>query len=249
MAKILITSGGTKIPLDRVRNITNMSRGTFGSKIAAEALKAGHDVIFLRAKDSKSPFTPDIDFRNQKWRVALAEALLLDFNYRDKYLEYRYSTFDDYEDALITQLDDHKPDITILAAAVSDYGVENYVDGKVRSGDGLTIKMKPLPKLIGRIKEWCPTTKLVGFKLLVDSTDEELIAAAKKSVLENGCELVVANDLRDIKNNNHRITFVRHKPSYERDDGWEITSIATSDSGSDDSNYLAREVVRRAVAL
>ena len=30
--KILITSGGTKIPIDLVRPITNMSRGTFGSK-------------------------------------------------------------------------------------------------------------------------------------------------------------------------------------------------------------------------
>ena len=32
--KILITSGGTKVSIDRVRSITNMSQGTFGSRIA-----------------------------------------------------------------------------------------------------------------------------------------------------------------------------------------------------------------------
>lgn len=53
--KIFITSGGTKIPIDKVRNITNMSKGTFGSKIATESLRAGHDVYFYRAEDSKSP--------------------------------------------------------------------------------------------------------------------------------------------------------------------------------------------------
>ena len=31
--KILITSGGTKVKIDLVRSITNMSRGTFGSQI------------------------------------------------------------------------------------------------------------------------------------------------------------------------------------------------------------------------
>ena len=31
--KVLITSGGTKVKMDLVRSITNMSRGTFGSQI------------------------------------------------------------------------------------------------------------------------------------------------------------------------------------------------------------------------
>ena len=34
--KILITSGGTKVKIDQVRHIGNMSKGTFGSKIAEE---------------------------------------------------------------------------------------------------------------------------------------------------------------------------------------------------------------------
>ena len=38
--KVLITSGGTKIKSDMVRSITNMSRGTFGSKICESFLYA-----------------------------------------------------------------------------------------------------------------------------------------------------------------------------------------------------------------
>ena len=59
--KILVTSGGTKIPIDRVRDITNMSKGTFGSKIATELLKLNQEVYFLKAKGSRSPFKVEID--------------------------------------------------------------------------------------------------------------------------------------------------------------------------------------------
>lgn len=68
--KILVTSGGTKIPIDKVRDITNMSKGTFGSKIATELLKLGHEIIFFKAKNSKSPFKFDYNFFG---KVALAQ--------------------------------------------------------------------------------------------------------------------------------------------------------------------------------
>ena len=37
--KVLITSGGTKVPIDTVRHIGNMSSGTFGAKIAFQLLE------------------------------------------------------------------------------------------------------------------------------------------------------------------------------------------------------------------
>jgi hypothetical protein len=46
------------------------------------------------------------------------------------------------------------------------------------------------------------------FKLLVNSTDEELTQEAKKSIEKNNCDVVVANDLRDIRQNNHRLLIV-----------------------------------------
>lgn len=153
----LITSGGTVVPIDSVRKICNMSRGTFGSQIAEKAWRKDHNVTFVYAKESKMP------------KHCLTFETLQDVTYIE------YETFDDYAARLDEQLK-LQPDIIILAAAVSDYGVENMVEGKIRSGDDLVIKLKPLPKLIGTVREKCPNAVICGFKLLVNSTEEELIS-------------------------------------------------------------------------
>lgn len=232
--KILVTSGGTKIPIDRVRSITNMSKGTFGTKIAVELLQMGHQVIFLRAEGSRSPFTCTVDFYNGGELRDAEEVYDFCNSHFENYSEFTYKTFDDYAKSLQHILRD-SPDVTILAAAVSDYGVVNMVDGKIRSKGDLTIELKPLSKLIGQVKEWCPTTHLVGFKLLVDSTEAELIEAARDSLMKNHCDIVVANDLRDIKKGQHQIIVV--SPSGNQKYKTKL----------DDPNYLARKVAEEAV--
>jgi phosphopantothenoylcysteine synthetase/decarboxylase len=72
----------------------------------------------------------------------------------------------------------------------------------------MSIQLKSLPKLISGIKRKCPNTFLVGFKLLVDSTEKELITAAEQSIKQNDCDIILANDLRDIQNDNHTIHVV-----------------------------------------
>lgn len=237
--KILVTSGGTKIPIDRVRDITNMSKGTFGSKIAYELLKFGHEVLFFRATYSCSPMSVDIDLVKgynmgdfTSW-----------YNERSKFLslysEAAYSTFDEYSDGLEKLIKKEDPDVVLLAAAVSDYGVSNFVDGKVRSTDNdFNIILKPLPKLITKVKEWAPKTKLVGFKLLVDSTEEQLLDAAKKSIEDNNCDMVVANDLSDMKRGEHtiRLVFSKKEPRVFKTD-------------HKDPNYLARIVASNCTSL
>jgi hypothetical protein len=138
----------------------------------------------------------------------IAEISILYEECFDRYVERTFKTFEDYDEELFDGIDSMKPDIIVLAAAVSDYGT-TPMDGKVRSRSGdLNIKLFPLPKLIGRIKQRAPNAFLVGFKLLVNSAREELIQAAQKSIQDNGCDLVVANDLSDIKNGNHKIMLV-----------------------------------------
>ena len=102
----------------------------------------------------------------------------------------------------------------------------------------MNISLKPLPKLIGRVKDmWNPNIKLVGFKLLVNSTDDELITEAKNSIDKNKCDMVVANDLRDIKNNDHSLTIV--KPN----------SMKVYNTDYDDKYYLARQVIKELEAI
>lgn len=239
----LLTSGGTRIRIDPVRHITNMSHGTFGSRIAHEILYQGDTLTFIRAKGSLSPFSVTCDARRDSFEDSVAR--LLDahrgLKYFEKYNEIEFDTFQDYADRLEAAIRVTKPDIVVLAAAVSDYGVENPHEAKIRSNDALTIQLAPLPKLISKIKEWCQTTTLVGFKLLVSATKDELIEAANKSIETNGCDLVIANDLESIRNENHTIHIVRkcHDGEYQ---------VETHDSQEDPDNphYLAGVVMMRA---
>lgn len=209
MKKILITSGGTRIPIDRVRHIANMSSGTFGAAIALEALVQGHQVIFLHAAGSKTPFKLSLDLTTMDESTILKKFEQME--QRRKLLPYyraiEYKSFSDYERLLKEILTQECPDVTILAAAVSDYGTVPAT-GKVRTKENMSIQLSPLPKLIQTVHQICPSTKLIGFKLLVDSTDAELIQAAYRSVVGNHCAFVVANDLRDIQDNAHRLLIV-----------------------------------------
>ena len=243
--KVLITSGGTDVMIDRVRRIKNMSSGTFGNKIATEFLETGHEVVFMKAKGSKSPMQFSVDLFNNSAEKDIKHAIdnLADkvgffTKYQELYSEYEYTTYDQYAEMLKFVIGVEQPDIILLAAAVSDYGVENYFDGKMRSNDLFNIKLKQLPKLINRVKEWAkPSAKLVGFKMLVDSKPRDLIAAAKRSVEENQAEMVIANDLEDIKANNHKISLVFKD---------KVIDYKTDPT---DPNYLAKMVVKHSLEL
>ena len=182
--KVLITSGGTKIPIDKIRCISNQSSGTFGRDIAEEFDKERQDVIFVNAKGSKQPTF--IYIGHQK---------------------HEFITFDDYRDTVLSLIQTEKPDIIILAAAVSDYGVKNAVDGKIRSSEDMVIELYKLPKVISEIRKLASEAVIVGFKMMVGSTEEELIEVAQASLVRNNIDLVVANDWTTIKGN-HTIHIV-----------------------------------------
>lgn len=208
--KILITSGGTKIPIDTVRSITNMSHGTLGSRMAKECLEAGHEVIFFRAEGSKSPMSMNADFMHYDDSNSGVEKLKRFYlTYKDNYTEETYKTFEDYKFGLEEIIFYTKPDVIILASAVSDYGVEAPMQGKIRTKDNLSINLTPLPKVISSVREWAGEEAIiVGFKLLVDSTEEELISEAMKSLVNNKLDYVCANDLRTILNGDHRLWLI-----------------------------------------
>ena len=204
--KVLITSGGTKVKIDLVRSITNMSRGTFGSQICDSFWKK----LILGSLD---PWVADkknkiVFFHAKNSRMPRAEAMHNEYYNTDfdGIRNVEYDTFDDYRTKLTDLLKSEKFDIIVLAAAVSDYGVANYFDGKYHSSDDMTIKLFKLPKVITEVRALAPEATICGFKLLVNSTDEELRAAMDKQFSENGIELCIGNDLRDIKANDHQLT-------------------------------------------
>lgn len=213
--KILITSGGTKIPIDRVRSITNMSKGTFGSRIADEFWQNGLE----RKLDKRNG--EDVE-QIEKITFFMAKGSKMPTNEKDDVYEYgkgaytpfefvEYSTFDEYKTGIEKLLSEEKFDIIVVAAAVSDYGVANYYNGKYRSReDDMCIKLVKLPKILPIMRKMAPDSVICGFKLLVDSTYEELIKAMEKQIDETNVDLVVGNDLRDIKADDHQLFIMRN---------------------------------------
>lgn len=187
--KILITSGGTKVPIDSVRHIGNFSTGRYGSELAdslipslwKERLKTDHDgkLIFFHEKGSKLPIAVNCDIVNK-------------VEYKD-YFEYLH---------VKDIIKDEQPDVIISAAAVSDYIVKDSVTGKISSdNEDLTITLTKAEKVISKFRELAPNSIIYGFKLLVSPSEDEVIAAVKK-VLKNGADYVVYNDLNELKSGN-----------------------------------------------
>lgn len=215
---ILITSGGTKVPIDPVRHIGNKSRGRFGKKLAIEALKASLQVTYLASCDAESPFSFCCDFSKKTPNEVNLEKFneSLDFanTYRNNFSEIRYQNYDEYSRILQEIVQTQKPDIVMLAAAVSDYLVANYSQHKIRSSEQLSIELTPAKKLIRQIKQWAPDTFLVGFKLLVHVSDAEMIKVAREMVSLYGIDLVIANDLASIERGAHEVIIVAPNGNY-----------------------------------
>ena len=68
--------------------------------------------------------------------------------------------------------------------------------------------LKKTPKIISLVKEWNPAIHLIGFKLLVDVSEEYLIEIARQSLIKNQADLIIANDLTQISANQHHAIFV-----------------------------------------
>lgn len=183
--RILVTAGGTIVKIDDVRHIGNFSTGSFPAKIANAALAKNHEVIYLHAKNAKIPSA------------------------HRKLKRITYETYDDYVGELKKVLRTNKIDIVFLAAAVSDYGVRPS-RGKISSSKPrLILRLFPLPKVIKLVKQWSTSPLFqVGFKLLSEVTEKELVEAAYKSSLENRSDLTIANDLAKIKSRQREVILV-----------------------------------------
>jgi phosphopantothenate-cysteine ligase len=92
--------------------------------------------------------------------------------------------------------------IFYLAAAVSDFYVprsersEHKIQSKDNSGEeGLVLKLKPVPKILGMLrKTWAPSAFVVSFKL---ETDPDILRTkAERAVERYGCHMVIGNLLQ-----------------------------------------------------
>lgn len=201
--KVIVTSGATQEPLDGVRFLTNISRGSFGAMIADEAVIQGAEVFYVHGKNA---VIPHFAHSMRLVRVQTVADLLRE-------LEHLIHV----EDA----------DVVIHAMAVSDFQVDmilNYQGRelrgeKINAGQSLTVHLKPTPNIIPRIKAWKNDIFLVGFELEPVEAESELIEIGRRSLRKNNMDLCVVRRLHRIRAEDHEALFVNMKGSVEKHKG------------------------------
>ena len=163
--QILITGGPTQEPIDPVRFITNRSSGKMGAALAKMARRRGAEVILITGPSSLPPPRRDI-----QW-VPVRSA-------------------EEMREAVFAHLEGSS--VVIKSAAVSDYRPKAASEKKIKKGSSEYIlaleRTKDILEELGKKKG---KRILVGFA----AETEDLMANAKKKLLEKNLDLIVANDV------------------------------------------------------
>lgn len=230
MKKFIITAGGTSERIDNVRKITNSSSGKLGCTIANTILEEIDDVkiYYICSKNTVKPNSKNIKIIEVEGVSDLKNKV--EFLLKNDKIDFFIHSMavSDYTTDYVTTLDRLKKNFE----NTGDFNLVERINGNKLSSyeSNLVIVLKQTPKVISIIKDVSPTTFLVGFKLLDGVSKNELISVGRKLMNKNSCDMVVANDLSDIRNGNHIACLI------DKDD-----NVSTA-NGKDD---IAKKLVRR----
>jgi len=162
--EVLVTSGGTREPIDPVRYLGNRSSGKMGERLAAEAAARGASVRLVTAVEADIGL-PTVEIT----RVETAEEML---------------------QACLALLPVTR--LVLMAAAVSDFRVEEPATNKLHRSQlpELQLRLVPSVDVLTRLIAERPAGCLVvGF-----AAETERVAERGREKLERkGCDMVVAN--------------------------------------------------------
>ncbi len=159
--RIVVTAGGTQEPIDPVRHIGNRSSGKMGYALAEVARDRGAEVTLITAPTAL-PRPGRIDVLDIKTVSELRAAVM---------------QATDGADALI------------MAAAVSDFRVEQPSDSKIKKqGEKLVLELVANEDFLPLIPD-----KLIKVGFAAESSD--LVANARKKLAEKRLHFIVANDI------------------------------------------------------
>ncbi len=189
-AKVIVTSGATREPIDSVRFISNLSSGRTGAAIAEALAARGFQVTQLAGVDS----------------VQAAGAA-------------RRETFTDHaslDTALRRLVRDSSFAAVIHAAAVGDFAVAEPVpDAKIQSGQELSVRLQPTHKIIDRVMGYAgnPNLVLIGFKLTHEPDASTQARAARELLKRSRARYVVQNDVSTLADGEQHLFFVHENGS------------------------------------
>jgi phosphopantothenoylcysteine decarboxylase / phosphopantothenate---cysteine ligase len=162
-ARVLVSLGGTREPLDPVRYLGNRSSGRMGAAIVAEALRREADVTAVAAAATVDP-------------PAGARVI-------------RVETAQQLYDAVLAQAGTQ--DVLVMAAAVADFRPKRVAEGKLKKDQGVPeVVLEPTPDTLAELgRRRRPDQVLVGFAA---ETGDHL-AAARRKLEAKRLDLVVLN--------------------------------------------------------
>ncbi|KAH9599517.1 DNA/pantothenate metabolism flavoprotein [Trypanosoma melophagium] len=221
-----ITSGGTAAPLEvnAVRYLTNFSSGGRGANFVESLVQRQWACVFLYHKDSEQPFRCHINRMSTEALFAelaapshsltLNAAMEAYEKYKDYILYIPYHTVVEYmyllqlvTVTLSRQVEclQSLPMMLIAAAAVSDYFIplERMAQNKISGGDGLTLHLDNVPKILSTIsEEWHGSAVdipryLITFKLETEETSMK--TKAVQNLNRYDCDAVVANMVQNYR--------------------------------------------------
>jgi phosphopantothenate-cysteine ligase len=103
--------------------------------------------------------------------------------------------------------------------------------GKMSSDlDDVLVILERAPKIIALFRELAPDAVVVGFKLLTDVDEEELIRVGHELLKKNDCDYVLANDMKYLRKGGHVGHLVARDGSYQTYDGKEAIAAAIAEA-------------------
>ncbi len=235
---VLITAGGTTEKIDDVRAISNNSTGRLGTAIAEAFLNCNsvsiEKIYYVCGQNAVVPSSDKVTIIKIDSVARLASTLQGILEKHKVDIVIHSMAVSDYGVECVTTKDSISKSIASyillnsekiaalnpkdIATNITDYVFSNSAinnENKLSSDiKDLVISLKKTPKIIGMIKNLQPETTLVGFKLLSNVAEEELIDVGFSLLERNNCEMVLANDMSQITNDSHTGHLIFRDKSY-----------------------------------
>lgn len=171
--RVVITGGPSGEPIDDVRLITNRSTGELGVILAQAFSQSGHDVSLFLGRLSQ--------FR-------LPQSAYFDRN-------------EDLQRMLREMNESKSVNVVLHAAALADFQVVAVRAGNIDVGSKkigseheiLSVELAPKPKVIAGLRDLFPNALIIGWKLELEGSRDDLISEAARQVKKNRTDACVIN--------------------------------------------------------
>ena len=155
--RVLVTSGGTREPIDAVRFVGNRSSGKQGAAVASEAAARGAEVVLVTTEPDRAPAAA---------RVEVVETAA--------------------EMAAAVELEAPGADAVVMAAAVADFRPARPAGTKLKKGVGVpTLELEPTRDILASLGASKPPGQvLVGFAAETEDLESNALAKLRSKNLD-----------------------------------------------------------------